>query len=51
MLASVVANGFGTAVFNVYIPSGLAGITVHIQTYAETPTTCGISNRVTQTIE
>jgi len=51
LLASVVADGSGTAVFNVFIGSGLAGITIHIQAYAETPTTCGISNRVTQTIE
>jgi hypothetical protein len=51
VLGTVIANASGTAVLNVFVPGGFFGITVHIQSYTETATTCGISNRVTQTVQ
>ncbi|MGB3363641.1 MAG: S8 family serine peptidase [Thermodesulfobacteriota bacterium] len=51
MLRSVVTDGSGTAAYNVNVPAGFSGRTVHLQAYAETGSTCTISNRVTQTIQ
>ena len=50
-LGSVVADANGNAVFNVFVPVGFAGITVHLQAFAETPSYCGITNLTTQTIQ
>ncbi len=46
-----VADGAGTATLNVPIPSAGAGVRVHLQAYIDTGTSCGISNRVTQTLQ
>ena len=46
-----VAAGAGTATLNVPIPSAGAGVRVHLQAYIDTGTSCGISNRVTQTLQ
>ena len=51
MLTSIVADPTGTAIFNVFVPLEFVGITVHLQAYAETGSTCGVTNRVTQTIQ
>jgi len=50
-LGSIVVDDSGTAVFNIKLPADYAGRTVHVQAYAETGSTCGISNRVTQTVQ
>lgn len=49
-IGTAVADGSGNASISVPIPSGVDGLTVHLQAYSETPTLCGFSNRVTQTL-
>lgn len=45
------ANGSGVATLNVPVPSAGSGITLHMQAYTETGSTCGTSNRVTQILQ
>lgn len=51
LIGSAVANSLGTATLNVNLSSTLGGKTLYLQSRVETSSTCGITNRVTQTIK
>jgi thermitase len=51
IIGSTTANGAGAASINVLIPQEADGVTLHLQAQAEGGSQCGISNRVTQTID
>jgi len=51
IISSTTANGSGAASINVPIPQVADGVTLYLQAQAEGAAQCGISNRVTQTID
>ena len=50
-LQTVIADGMGTAIMSIGVPSSFSGKTVYLQAFSETATTCGLSNLLTQTIQ
>ncbi len=50
-IAMTTADSSGIATLNVPIPLNGSGVTIHMQAYTETGASCGISNRVTQTLD
>ena len=51
LVGSAVANSTGKAIIYVNLSSTLGGRTLYLQSRVETSSTCGITNRVTQTIK